>query len=187
MDDHTQAADLVIAFANTHADAGGRSERFADAAGVAGWWAEVAPDAPSIAVTDAGAAAVREIRDALVTVLLAHAGDPSLGAETIAAAEARLRQAASRSPIVAAVDRDGVRLEPAQDGVPGLLGHVLAATTRLALSGSWNRIKACRNAPCHLAFHDTTRNHSRVFCGATCSTQVGMRAYRKRRREQRRR
>lgn len=183
MDDHENAADVVIAFANTHADAGGRRERFADAAGVAAWWAEVGPGATPVEMTDADAAEVRAIRDALVTVLLAHAGDAGLGAGAVTQAEARLRQAASRCPIVAVVDRDGVTLEPTQDGVPGLVAHVLAATARLALAGAWNRVKACRNEPCHLAFHDTTRNHSRVFCSATCSTAVGMRAYRKRRRE----
>jgi predicted RNA-binding Zn ribbon-like protein len=52
--------------------------------------------------------------------------------------------------------------------------------TELALTGTWSRIKACRN--CHFGFYDRSRNTSGAYCSNTCSTQVGMRNYRQRHR-----
>ncbi len=180
-----EPSELVVAFANTHADAGGRVERFGSADGVAAWAAETVPDAGPLELLESDVAAVRELRDALVAVLRAHAGDPVLPPGELEDAERRLAAAASRYPLSVVLDRDGVRLQPTQPGSPGLLGRVLAATAELALGGDWHRLRACRNEPCHLAFLDTSRNRSRVFCSPACSSQVAMRAYRKRKRDER--
>ena len=73
------ALELVLAFANTHADAGDRVERFTDAEGLTGWLGDVAWSGaePARTVTDSDVVEARELRDALVTVLLSHSNDPA--------------------------------------------------------------------------------------------------------------
>jgi predicted RNA-binding Zn ribbon-like protein len=73
-----------------------------------------------------------------------------------------------------------VTLRPAQDGVPGALASILAAVTELAQSGTWSRVKACRNPPCHVGFYDTTRNESATYHSPRCRSMVSMRTYRER-------
>ncbi|MDO0928427.1 ABATE domain-containing protein [Streptomyces sp. TG1A-8] len=176
------AADAVLAFANTHADAGGRQERFADAEGLARWLTDNGlPDAAAD-VSEADAAAVRELRDALVTVLLGHSADPRTSEQALTRAEHLLRRAAARYPLAAVLDRYGARLVPGHDGLPGVLAGILASAAELALTGAWQRLKACRNPPCHFAFYDRSRNTSGAYCTTTCSSQVAMRNYRNRHR-----
>lgn len=177
---------VVLTFANTHPDGGGRTERFVDADGLRGWlgqndWLGAAPTRAPI--TDADAAEARELRDALVTVLLVHSRTADITTEQVDEAESVLRRAAERYPVMAQIDRGGARLQPARDGVPGTLGAVLAAVGELSLAGDWSRVKACRNEPCHFAFVDKTRNTSAAFCSPECASQSSMRAYRARRRK----
>jgi len=176
----TDSAEIVLDFANTHADRFGRTERFGDATGLSAWLAENGFAEAAADVTAADAGAVRELRDALITVLLGHSGDPRTSAESLEEAENLLRRTAVRYPLVTVVDRAGAHLVPAHRGLPGALGSVFAAMTELALAGTWNRLKACRN--CHFAFYDRSRNTSGAYCSNTCSTQVGMRNYRERHR-----
>jgi predicted RNA-binding Zn ribbon-like protein len=98
----------------------------------------------------------------------------------VLAAEAYLRRIAVRYPLVPRIRADGCTLVPAQTGVLGVLGAVLAAVTELAYRGKWPRLKVCRNPACHEAFFDRTRNSSGLYCGAACCSQVSMRAYRSR-------
>lgn len=181
MDTPPERTDLVLAFANTHADGGGRAERFADLDGLRAWLRENGLDEAAEDASAADVDGVRHLRDALVTVLLGHARDPATGEDALVTAEDDVRRAAERHPLLAAVDRDGARLTPAQRGLPGAVGLVLAAITELAMTGSWRRVKACRNPPCHFAFFDRSRNTSGAYCSTACSSQVAMRAYRLRR------
>lgn len=174
--------ETVLGFANTHASAFDRPERFADAVGLSDWLTEHDFTEAATDVTAADAVAVRELRDALVTVLLGHSDDPHTSVAALEAAEELLRRTALRHPLVTVVDRSGAHLVPAQRGLSGALGSILAAMTELALTGSWHRLKACRNPRCHFAFYDHSRNTSGAYCGTTCSTQVAMRNYRERRR-----
>ncbi|MFJ2839165.1 CGNR zinc finger domain-containing protein [Nocardia sp. NPDC087230] len=183
MGDGSEAALAVIAFANTHADGGGGVEQFADADGLRTWLRGTGRQVTG-AVTDADAAEARQLRDAVVTILLTHSADPNVSAVAIEESEALLRRAADRYPLRATIDRDGVELRPIADGVSAVLAAILAAVTELAYTGSWSRLKACRNPPCHFAFYDRTRNTSAAYCSNACSSQVSMRAIRARRRAQ---
>ncbi|MGW5498749.1 CGNR zinc finger domain-containing protein [Streptomyces olivaceoviridis] len=174
--------DAVLAFANTHADGGSRVERFTDADGLSAWLIENGLTEAAADVSAADVGAVRELRDAVVTVLLGHSADPGTSDTALGEAENHLRRAAVRYPVTAVVDRHGARLVPAQRGLPGALAGILAAIAELALTGTWNRLKACRNQPCHFAFYDRSRNTSAAYCSTGCSAQVAMRNYRKRRR-----
>ena len=186
MSDVNWAADsraVVLEFANTHADAGGRVERLRSAETLGTWLQEVDwfGATPELEVlTDADAAEVRQLRDALVTMLLAHGGDPDIPAEETRRAEALMRRAGQRYPVTMEVDGNGARLLPLHGGLPGTLARVLGAASELAFAGDWSRLKACRNEPCHFAFADRTRNTSAAYCSPQCASQASMRAYRAR-------
>ncbi|MGW3248877.1 CGNR zinc finger domain-containing protein [Streptomyces sp. NPDC001070] len=179
-----RAAEVVLQFVNTH-PAGPRRlpERFANAETMHAWLVENALGSRSTRVTEADAAGARELREALITVLLAHSGDKDTTAEDTAAAEEYLRRIAFRYPLVSIVSASGAVLESAQTGIPGLFGTVLASVAELAQAGVWDRVRACRNQPCHFCFFDRTRNSSAGFCGPKCGSQASMRAYRRRKKD----
>ncbi|MBZ9640946.1 CGNR zinc finger domain-containing protein [Streptomyces sp. PSKA30] len=168
-------------FVNTHPAGPHRlPERFGSARDLHAWLLEKAMGSETTHVTEADAASARELREALITVLLAHSGDKDTTPEVLAEAEGYLRHAASRYPLVTVVTASGASLVPAQTGIPGLFGTVLANVTELAQAGVWDRVRACRHQPCHFGFFDRTRNRTAVYCGTKCGSRESMRAYRKR-------
>jgi hypothetical protein len=102
----------------------------------------------------------RETRDAL----RAAVGDPRL----------------PRTPLVATVsislESDGPTLV-----ADGVTGAVLAAATRLVVTGDWERIKICPADDCLWAFHDLSRNRSRTWCSMrVCGNREKARLWRER-------
>lgn len=180
-----EAADALLRFLNTH-PSGPRQlpERLADAGTMHAWLLEHGLATETTRVTEADAVAARELRDALVTVLLAHAGDADTTPQALARAEEDLRGIAARHPLTTVVTATGATLTSPQTDVPGLLGNVLASVTALAHAGLWDRLRACRHVPCHFCFFDRTRNSSAGYCGPRCASRASMRAYRQRRKEQ---
>ncbi|MET8979433.1 CGNR zinc finger domain-containing protein [Streptomyces sp. NPDC004539] len=180
----------VLAFVNTRADGGGRQELFGDGEAFAAWLAEheefggEGEFGGKTVATDADAAAARELRDALVTLLLAHSDDEEGRGEPLRQAEQHLRRAGALYPLATVVTAGGVELASPQAGVARVFGTVLAAVTTFAQTGDWERIKACRNPPCHFGFFDRTRNGSGLYCSTGCGSQVSMRNYRRRQREE---
>ncbi|HZZ45453.1 MAG TPA: CGNR zinc finger domain-containing protein [Pseudonocardia sp.] len=174
--------ETVLAFVNTRADTGGRVEQLGTGADFAGWANDRGLLSSNSIVTDADAATARDLRTALLTIMLTHAGDPELDAGQIAAAEAYLSAAGSRYPLTATVTRHGARLTSPSSGVPGTLGTVLAAVTEAAQSDDWLRVKACCNQPCQNGFVDRTRNRAGRYCNPGCGSQASMRAFRERQR-----
>ncbi|MCY9786650.1 CGNR zinc finger domain-containing protein [Nocardiopsis sp. EMB25] len=175
----TKTAELLLDFVNTR-PVDGRPERLADAGTMAEWLVECGLAPEGTLTTEADAANARELRAALVVVMLAHAGgadgtDPSLDE-----AERLLRRAGTLHPLAPVVTAAGSSLVSSQTGVAGALGALLAAAADLARQDGWARLKACRNPPCHLGFYDRTRNSSATYCGPGCGSQVSMRAYRSR-------
>ncbi|MFG2824878.1 CGNR zinc finger domain-containing protein [Kitasatospora sp. NPDC048365] len=175
--------ETVLAFVNTRADGSGRRELFADGESFAAWLAEHDAFGGETVVTDADAAVARELRDALVTLLLAHSGDEESLGEPLLCAERHLRRVGPLYPLATVVTAGGVELASPQAGVPRVFGTVLAAVTTFAQSGDWGRIKACRNPPCHFGFLDRTRNGGGLYCSTGCGSQVSMRKHRRRQRE----
>ncbi|MER7703609.1 CGNR zinc finger domain-containing protein [Kitasatospora sp. NPDC097605] len=180
----TPAVETVLAFVNTRADGAGGRELFGDGDAFAAWLAACDAFDDAGVVTDADAAAARELRDALVTVLLAHAGDEEGRGEPLRRAERHLRRAGALHPLATVVTAGGVELASPQAGVERVFGTVLAAVTTFAQSGDWGRVKACRNPPCHLGFFDRTRNGGGLYCSPGCGSQVSMRNYRRRQRQE---
>ncbi|MGW4892977.1 CGNR zinc finger domain-containing protein [Kitasatospora sp. NPDC004240] len=179
----TPTVETVLAFVNTRADGSGRRELFADGDSFAAWLAQHEEFAGETVATDADAAVARELRDALVTVLLAHSGDEESLGEPLLRAERHLRRVGSLYPLATVVTADGAQLASPQSGVPRVFGTVLAAVTTFAQSGDWRRVKACRNPPCHFGFLDRTRNGGGLYCSTGCGSQVSMRKHRRLRRQ----
>ncbi|NEA99029.1 CGNR zinc finger domain-containing protein [Streptomyces sp. SID13726] len=180
----TPAVDTVLAFVNTRADGAGRRELFGDGGSFATWLAEHYEFGGETVVTDADAAVARELRDALVTLLLAHSGDEESLGEPLRDAERHLRRVGSLYPLATMVTAAGVELASPQAGVPRVFGTVLAAVTTFAQSSDWGRVKACRNPPCHFGFFDRTRNGGGLYCSTGCGSQVSMRKHRRRKRQE---
>jgi predicted RNA-binding Zn ribbon-like protein len=64
---------------------------------------------------------------------------------------------------------------------PGAVGAVLAAATRLAVLGEWDRVKICPADDCRWAFFDQSRNRSRNWCSMrVCGNREKARAWRER-------
>lgn len=174
--------DLVLGFANTHGHLGRLPENFADSAGLRDWLSQQQEVDPALlVVTAADVIEAREIRDALVTVMVSHADPEAASADELIVAEQALQRAAQRYPLQANITREGAGLSSVQSGLAGLIGSVLASVVELAQSGQWDRFKACRN--CHHSFVDQSRNASATFCRTSCKSQAGMRAYRSRQRD----
>ena len=75
-----------------------------------------------------------------------------------------------------------VRLEPESEGVDGFLARVLAEVYTAMATGTWTRLKICRNSACSRAFYDKSRNHSGVWCSSSlCGNRMHARAYRQQR------
>nr|WP_277349647.1 CGNR zinc finger domain-containing protein [Planosporangium thailandense] len=72
-------------------------------------------------------------------------------------------------------------LAPAQDGVRGVLGEVLAAIVRAEHEGTWSRLKVCSSSTCRCVYYDRSKNGSRRWCSMRiCGNRSKTRTYRER-------
>jgi predicted RNA-binding Zn ribbon-like protein len=101
--------------------------------------------------------------------------------ESLLQGEPADRMAASSS---LAVDTSGrVRLQPPGTGTRWLASAVWGEVLLAQRDGQWDRLKVCRNPLCPCAFHDASRNNSRVWHDVrTCGNAANLRASRARRR-----
>jgi predicted RNA-binding Zn ribbon-like protein len=98
-----------------------------------------------------------------------------------AAQLAAMNRAAADVPVLVGVDSTDWRLRPAEAGVDGFLGGILATLARAMADGSWSRVKSCRNDTCRWLFYDHSRNRSGTWCTmAICGSRMKSRAYRSR-------
>jgi predicted RNA-binding Zn ribbon-like protein len=128
-------------------------------------------------VSDAGAAHLRELREAIRALVIAnHAGEPDTAASHIIGALART------AGLRVGVDETGrTALEPQRGGVDGAVATLLAILHEAQLSGEWARMKACRQ--CEYVFFDRSKNRSAAWCAMSiCGNRTKNRAYYRRRR-----
>ena len=133
---------------------------------------------PDDVVSDADAAHLRELREALRALVVAnHGGQPD------AAATAVLRRAAAGTRLGVAIDDNGATvLEPARRGVNGAVATLLGILHEAQLTGQWARMKGCRK--CQYAFFDRSKNRSAAWCAMSiCGNRTKNRAYYRRRRD----
>jgi len=116
---------------------------------------------------------VRELRESLRAVCLAHAGHPPHRDVT------PLGVLLAPAPLYVAVDeRDGsAALAPADEGL--LLSRVAAAVAEALTAGTWLRLKACELPECHWAYYDRSPAGRGRWCSmSVCGARAKMRRYR---------
>ena len=126
---------------------------------------------------EAGHALAVEFREVLRRLLLANNGAAADVADLAlldrVAAEGGLRP---RFP-----SGDRVVLEPAEPGVRGALGRLLAAVADAMNDGTWSRLKACADRSCLWVFYDRSRNRSAHWCSMeVCGNRAKARQFRRR-------
>jgi predicted RNA-binding Zn ribbon-like protein len=165
---------VVQAFVNT-VDREHGPDLFEEQAGLAEWLERHLLPA-GVGAADLGS--VREVREALRTLLLANNGEPH-----DPRAPAVLEAAARRARLEATFPPDGAALIPRADGVDAALGRILAAAFAAMLDGSWKRLKACPREVCGWAFYDRSTNASATWCSMrVCGGREKAGAYYRRRR-----
>jgi len=118
--------------------------------------------------------AVRELRESLRAVCLAHAGHPPHRAVT------PLGKLLAGAPLVVEISaEDGsAALRPAADPAP-LVARVAAAVAEALTAGTWQRLKACEAADCHWAYYDRSPAGRGRWCSmSVCGARAKMRRFR---------
>jgi len=130
----------------------------------------------STRVTARDAARLRELREALKSLVVAHDAT-SPPSEAVAA----LRRTARSADLRVELDGSGrTRLEPARRGVEAAAATMLGIVHEAHLLGTWTRLKACRQ--CGYAFFDRSKNRSSSWCAMSiCGNRTKNRTYRRRR------
>jgi predicted RNA-binding Zn ribbon-like protein len=178
------AVDTVLGFVNTRFDGkGGHIERFSDAADFTAWAREQGLLGDET-VSESEAVAARELREALVAVLLAHADHPESTELRVAEAERHLEHAGGLYPIQVTLTARGSTVAAQNRGAAGVFGTVLAAANEIVHHDAWWRMKACCAHPCEHGLFDRTKNGAQRFCGPKCASRAAMRAMRERRRDE---
>ena len=170
--------ELLQRFINTHNhDLPLEWDRIGTAPSARAWLGEKRLIAPGDRITEADAARLRELREALRALVVANQrGFPDPAAlETI-------RGAAGVARLGVVIDERGrTALEPAAGGVHGAVATLLGILHEAQLSGDWVRMKGCRQ--CEYAFYDRSKNRSAAWCAMSiCGNRTKNRAYYQRRR-----
>ncbi|MEU3184272.1 CGNR zinc finger domain-containing protein [Streptomyces sp. NPDC006923] len=131
-------------------------------------------------LTERDVSGARELREALRTVCLAHAGHHPPGRST-----AVLDHLLAGAPLRLTVDARGLAaLRPAA-APDALLSRVAAAIAAAVADGTWARLKACEAADCEWAYYDRSPAGRSRWCSmSVCGARAKMRAYRARRTRQ---
>jgi predicted RNA-binding Zn ribbon-like protein len=170
--------DLLQRFVNTHNhDFPADWDRIGTGAKAQAWLRRKRLVEAGERVSDAGAAHLRELREAIRALVIAnHAGEPDTAASHIIGALART------AGLRVGVDETGrTALEPQRGGVDGAVATLLAILHEAQLSGEWARMKACRQ--CEYVFFDRSKNRSAAWCAMSiCGNRTKNRAYYRRRR-----
>jgi predicted RNA-binding Zn ribbon-like protein len=163
---------LLQRFVNTHNhDLPADWDRLGTGRKAQAWLREAGLVAPDDRISDAQAARLRALREALRALVIANQGSPP-----DPAALELLRETARAAPLRVALDADGRTALVADGAAATLLGIVHEAQ----LTGEWARLKACRS--CEYAFFDRSRNRSAAWCAmAICGNRTKNRSYYRRR------
>jgi predicted RNA-binding Zn ribbon-like protein len=169
------ALHLVQDFVNTN-DVEGGDDELGSAQLLGDWLLERGLLDASDGVPEAAWRRAIDIREGLRALGRVNNGE-SLDTEQLAA----MNRAAAEVPVLVRVESTDWRLRPAEGGVDGFLGRVLATLARAMADGSWSRVKSCRNDTCRWLFYDHSRNRSGTWCSmAICGSRMKSRAYRSR-------
>jgi predicted RNA-binding Zn ribbon-like protein len=168
--------DLVRDFVNT-VDLETGVDRIASPDELGTWLSETALADDLVEPTEREHADALAMREAIRELLLAHNG---IDADT-KAASATLDEAARKTHVSVHFEDGRPQLAPTGDGAEAALGRIVAAVAELAPTAEWQRLKACRDEHCRVAFYDKSRNRSRAWCSMeVCGNREKARSFRAR-------
>ena len=167
--------ELLQRFVNSHNhDFPPDWDRIGTAGKAEAWLRQKRLVAPGDEVSEADAARLRELREAIRALVIANQrGEP-------APTDVFLKVSGA-APLNVAIDPTGQTvLEPARAGVDGAVATLLGILHEAQLTGDWARMKACRH--CEYAFFDRSKNRSAAWCAMSiCGNRTKNRAYYRRR------
>jgi predicted RNA-binding Zn ribbon-like protein len=170
--------ELLQRFVNTHNhDFPPEWDRIGTADTAQAWLQQKRLLAAGERISEADAARLRAVREAIRALAIAnHGGEPE------AAATDLIRRAARAAHVTVAIDATGrTALVPARRGVDGVVATLLGILHEAQLAGDWPRLKGCRR--CGYAFFDRSKNRSAAWCAMSiCGNRTKNRAYYRRRR-----
>jgi predicted RNA-binding Zn ribbon-like protein len=170
--------ELLQRFINTHNhDFPADWDRIGTATKAQTWLRKYQLIGPRDAVSPGDARRLRELREALRALIVAHQhGEPDPSAAQL------VRGAADRAHVRVGVDDEGhTALEPVEPGADGAVATLLGILHEAQLSGDWARMKGCRQ--CEYAFYDRSKNRSATWCSmSVCGNRTKNRTYYERRR-----
>ena len=171
-----QELELVHAFANTvdiepGVEELGRPEQLRE------WLLERSLVKPEDPVTARDLREAIDLRTSLRAVLAAHEG-ADLSPEELSA----INDAVARYPLTVAFGPEGTpRIAPADPGVRGALGEIMAGIVIAISNGTWSRLKSCARESCRWVFYDHSKNRSKRWCSMTvCGNRTKTKTYRER-------
>ena len=166
---------LLQRFVNTHNhDLPPEWDRIGTGKDAQAWLREKGLVTPRHRVTDADAARLRRLREAIRALALANQGEPP------AAGAADVIRAQSPQLTVTVDDEGRTALEASAGGVDGAVATLLLILHEAQLTGQWGRMKGCRQ--CGYAFFDRSKNRSAAWCAMSiCGNRTKNRAYYRRR------
>jgi predicted RNA-binding Zn ribbon-like protein len=100
-------------------------------------------------------------------------------------ARAALNEAAAGAIVALRFTPEGPRyLTPADTGLDGALGALLAGAAQAMVDGSWTRLKICPGSDCGWAFYDHSRNQGGRWCSmSVCGGRAKARSHYRRHRD----
>lgn len=131
------------------------------------------------AITEAELKRLRELRESLRSVLVAHTSGVS---EQPRRSASRLNELCAPVNLRPDFTPEGEpRLVASSEGLERLVEDLLAAAVWAHHTGLWGRLKVCANEDCRWAFYDHSKNRSGNWCVMEiCGSRAKMRAYRQR-------
>jgi len=170
---------LLVDFANTlDIDGEVTIELIGSPDALGRWFAEHDLLPVGAVVTSADLRTARALRDGLRAVMASHHDETTAPTAVLDL----LEDAAAELPVRVGFTGGRPHLVPIGEDVRQALGMILVAVEQSAAEGVWQRLKLCRASTCQVAFHDTSKNHSRQWCSMqVCGNRQKTRAYRQRR------
>ncbi len=167
------ALETVQAFVNT-ASTDVRADALASPAALGRWLARLGLLAAGAEISDQDLERTREVR-AELRALLAAKNRSELDAEAVT----RLQQAAGDPHCRLSYDDGGpAGFDPADPGLDGALGAILAAFVVARATVHWPHFRLCARGGCRRAFYDASRSRTGRWCTKRCGNRARGAAYR---------
>jgi predicted RNA-binding Zn ribbon-like protein len=170
--------ELLQRFVNSHNhDLPGDWDRLGTQQKAQAWLRQKGLVGPGDRISAADAARLRDLREAIRSLVIAHGEKrPNSASADI------IRRASRTAPLIVSLDTKArTRLEAHRPGVDAAVATLLGILHEAQLTSEWPRLKGCRQ--CGYAFFDRSKNRSAAWCAMSiCGNRTKNRAYYRRHR-----